>query len=178
MKNYKKQDIKIAKFILENCETVTVPRDCFKRMDLDYTKEGYEVNVHIIDNGKVDGYLFGNRSPLQRLNYYDDICSIELKLNDDSEVEIDTVWNNEDGQTNSFQKSKLNGYRELKLSIDKHNRELTIYDVLKLPHGTIVIDDNSKEYKVEEDDKCKYLFDTYFTDEVLYAKFKIKKDER
>lgn len=174
MINYNKKDVKIAKFILENCETVWVPQECFISFEANCTKDGYELEAHIIDDCNLDGYLFDTKSPLQRLNCRPDICSIELELINGEDVELDLVWNAEGYQDNNFQSSQLFSYKELKLSINKYNKVLSIQDVLKLEDGTIVIDQDGKEYKVEEDEICKYLFDTYFTDTILYSKFKIK----
>lgn len=174
MKNYSKKDIRMVKFILENCETVWIPQECFNDFETNYTNDGYELEAHIIDNCNLDGYLFDTKSPLQRLNCRPDICSVELELVNGEEVELALVWSPEGYSDNNFQTSELFSYKELKLSINKYNKVFSIQDVLKLGKGTVVIDENGKEYTVEEDEECKYLFDTYFTDVVLYSKFKIK----
>ncbi|MGL5381044.1 hypothetical protein [Clostridium sp.] len=174
MKNYNKKDIKIAKFILENCETVHIPQGSFIDFVANHTNDGYEIEATITDDNNLDGYLLGNRSPLQRLNCYTDIVSIELELINGENVELDVVWD-DDFQDNCFQTSNLFGYRKLCLSISRFNKEFSIKEVLKLKDGTIVIDEDGKEYKVEEDDECSYLFDTYVTERILNAKFKIKK---
>lgn len=175
MKKYNKQDIISVKFILENCENVRIPQNCFKYFELNETNDGYELNAHIIDNGSLDGYLFDTKSPLQRLNYYSDICHINLELLNGEVINISPVWNPEDNQNNTFQSSKLISYKEIVISINKYEKELSIKDVLKLQHGTIVVDDEGDEYIVEEDEECKYLFDTYITDKILNSTFKIKK---
>ncbi len=73
----------------------------------------------------------------------------------------------------SIKKQNYLNYKEIKLSINKNNKKLSISEVLKLDDGTIVIDGGGKEYKVEEDG-CKYLFDTYVTDKIINSKFIIK----
>lgn len=175
MKTYNKQDIISSEFILENCESVCIPQNCFKYFKLNETNDGYEMDAHIIDNGNLDGYLFDTKSPLQRLNYYSDICHINLKLSNGKMININPVWCPEDDQNNNFQSSNLISYKEIIISINKYEKELSIRDVLRLQHGTIVVDDEGNEYIVEEDEECKYLFDTYITNKILDSTFKIKK---
>lgn len=176
MKNYNKNDIKMVKIILENCETVWIPQNCFINFEAKYTNDGYEIEAHIVDKGNLDGYLFDTKSPLQRLHHRPDICSIELELVNGDDIDLDLVWNPENYQDNSFQNSQLFSYKELKLSINKYNRKFSIQEVLKLEDGTVVIDEDNNEYLVceDEDDHFKFLFNTYITDELLYSKFKIK----
>ena len=112
MKKYNNQDIISVEFILENCESVWIPQHCFKYFELNETSDGYEMDAHIIDNGSLDGYLFDTKSPLQRLNYYSDICHINLKLANGEVISISPVWCPEDDQNNNFQSSKLISYKE------------------------------------------------------------------
>jgi hypothetical protein len=174
MKNYSKKDVKMVKFILENCETVWIPQECLINFEANYTKDGYELDAHIIDNCKLDGYLFDTKSPLQRLNHRSDICSVELELVNGEEIELALVWNPEGYSDNNFQTSELLSYKELKISINKYNKMFSIQDILKLEDGTVVMDQYGKEYRVEEDEDGKYLYDTFVTDYILCSKFKIK----
>ena len=176
MKKYNNQDIISVEFILENCESVWIPQNCFKYFKLNETNDGYEMEAHIIDNGSLDGYLFDTKSPLQRLNCYSDICHINLKLANGEAINISPVWCPEDDQNNNFQSSKLISYKEIVISINKYEKELSIRDVLKLQHGTIVVDDEGCEYVVEEGRECKCLFNTDITDKILDSIFKIKKN--
>lgn len=171
---FTKNEIKKATFILENLEDVVVPKECFKYLKIKTFKNKCEIEAHIIDNGSINGYLFDTKSPLQRLDYYNDIVYVYLELDNGKQLKYELVWYDENynGQNNEYQKTKLFSYKELKLSVRKSNKTLSIKDVLKLKEGTIVVDENNNEYCVGIDkDKNKCLVDTYVTDKIIYAKF-------
>lgn len=173
---YNKEDINLVRFQLENCESVTVPSVCFKYLSIVTVNDICDIEAHIMDNGSVEGSLFDTKSPLQRLDYYPDVTHVIIELNNNEKFGFRPIWSDADynGENNEYQKTKLINYKELKLSISKNNKKLSIYEVLKLEDGTIVTDEKGNEYVVEEDDECKYLFDTYVTDKILNSKFTIK----
>lgn len=177
MKLYTKNEIKTITFGLENLENVVIPKKCFKDLKITTFEDKCEVEAHILDDGSVDGYIFDTKSPLQRLNYYNDITHIYIILDDGDELTYKPIWCDEDynGENNKYQKTKLFNYKEIKLSINKRNKKLSIKEVLKLQNGTIVVDKYNNEYCVGIDkNKNKCLVNTYVTDKIIYSKFIIK----
>lgn len=177
MKLYTNNEIKMITFGLENLENVVIPKKCFKNLQIKAFGNECEVEAHIIDDGSIDGYIFDTKSPLQRLNYYDDITHIYIVLNNEDEVVYKPIWYDEDynNDSNKYQKTKLFNYKEIKLSINKCNRKLSIREVLKLKNGTIVTDKHNNEYCVGIDEnKNKCLINTNVTDKIIFSKFIIK----
>ena len=83
--------IKEVEFLLENCESIIVPYECFKEFD----DSNGEYNFTIKDNGQIRyGTTFGNNTttPLQRLNLFDDITNMYLKYEDNAESPIRINW--------------------------------------------------------------------------------------
>ncbi len=110
MKIYNKDEIKEVKFTLENCENVIIPNECFKSLIISVNGTKCEIEANIIDNGKLDGYLFDEKqSPLQRLDCYPDICWIYSELYNGYKISCNPVWDDADynGENNEYQKTEL-----------------------------------------------------------------------
>lgn len=140
--------IKEVKFLLENCESIIVPYECFKEFD----DSNGEYNFTIKDNGCIDyGETFSSneKTPLQRLNHYDDIVKIYVKYDDDTESIIRPDWYYENEwdnpQNNQYQKSELLSFNELHISISKNNYTLSLSDVFSLDGEIIIEGVNSKK---------------------------------
>lgn len=140
--------IKEVEFLLENCESIIVPYECFKEFD----DSNGEYNFTIKDNGQIRyGTTFGNNTttPLQRLNLFDDITNMYLKYEDNAEspIRINWYYKNEwdNPQNNQYQKSELLSFNELHISISKNNYTLSLSDVFSLDGEIIIEEVNSKK---------------------------------
>lgn len=184
----KKEDIKSIEFVMENCETVIIPIECFKELNVDEwgdikNKDTLsKFSCAIEDKGNVlYGWGFTTKvTPLQRINQYDDITSIYIKLNNSNEeIQLYTQWGETSyyADSNIYQKSEMNSYKELKLTIGSCFKEFNISEVFKFSDNTIFYDTEGNEYKIYEDDETgtKYIFNEIISDELLKKTFVLTK---
>ena len=184
----KKEDIKSIEFVMENCETVIIPIECFKELNVDEwgdikNKDALsKFSCAIEDKGNVSyGCGFATKiTPLQRINQYDDITSIYIKLNNSNEeIQLYTEWEATSyyADNNIYQKSEMNSYKELKLNIGSCFKEFNISEVFKFSDNTIFYDTEGNEYKIYEDDETgtKYIFNETISDELLKKTFVLTK---
>ena len=119
------KDVQSVSFVMENCESMTIPSSCIKSMNAT-TRNGiiHSFTIVIEDNGieREEGYDDYLESPVNRLATYDDICNIDFKLNSEGNPTVETVvrWqngsscDNNKGQTHS----KIN-YRTISIKIKR-----------------------------------------------------------
>lgn len=120
-------NVKSVEFVLENCEYITVPKGCFKGLELiEYENEEYELDCKIYG---VDSIVYSSLSqlsskqnPLKRLNEYNDIVRLVITYIDDSTKTFDLVWLDWHGDDNDFQTTNMISYKELDISVKVNNR--------------------------------------------------------
>ena len=177
-KTYTKDDIVSIYFGLENHESFILSKSCFKELVIrQVEKRLFEIEAYIVDNGEIETCIsaYKNLSPLQRLNKYRDIVHIHIELNDGSCVKGEAIWLYQSSNgDNRYQETELLNYRELKLRISKDLVRLNLSEVLKLPDGTIVVDEDDNEYLVEWDEDYSYLSNTLVNSKIVRSKFKVK----
>lgn len=184
----KKEDIKSIEFVMENCETVIIPIECFKELnveewgDIKNKDTLSKFSCVIEDKGDVSyGCGFDTKiTPLQRINQYDDITSIYIKLNNSNEeIQLYIEWEETSyyAYSNIYQKSEMNSYKELKLNIGSCFKEFNINEVFKFSDNAIFYDTEGNEYKIYEDTETgtKYIFNEIISDELLKKTFVLTK---
>lgn len=173
---YTKKEIKNIIFTMSNHECVKLPISCFDKLDINILENNkYEIEAVLLDKG-ASFILTSNplATPLQRLSISPDIVDICIELINGEEVIGEFIWKSKNYSSNLYQKTALKSYNELHLSIKESNLKLSLYQVLKLKPGTIVIDQNGVEYTIKKDKKLKYLDNTIVSNKILNSKFTVK----
>lgn len=172
--------VKSICIILENHESFIIPKDCIKKLHIErYSDTEIIFDLNVVDNGNIKTVISANPniSPLQRLNQYNDVVSITIELESGEKTHKNVIWIDtcNDMHNNLCQKTELFKYNELSLSIHPNNITLNIYDVLHLPIGTIVSDEEGNHYTVlfDEESEVTYLSNTIISDKILNSVFKI-----
>ncbi|MBI6005975.1 hypothetical protein H8J86_08405 [Clostridium perfringens] len=113
------KDLLGIELIFENCEGMFIPVESFTDL---YIQDG-EINtyIHLSDNIEYKG--FDNSTPLQRINKYNDIVSLNL-IYKDEDMEYKLLWWEDPNpyimtDNNRYQTSKLISYNKLHLEISK-----------------------------------------------------------
>lgn len=134
-------NIKEIEIGLENCESVIIPFECFKKFD--YTpKDDTHIETLtclIEDNGnfKYSSILMDSKiSPMQRLAEYNDISYIEIYFENDTSKFFYVVWNDGDLDNNKNQKSQLLSYKEISIEIKPYIETYSVVEIFKFPNGT------------------------------------------
>lgn len=186
----KREDIKLIEFVMENCETIKIPMDCFEQINIDEWGEVNHQNtlneLHCVikDNGDMK-YGMGFDSfvaPMQRISKYDDITSIYIYFNNTDEYEdgfqLYINWGSGyNDYSNINQRSNKISHSELELKIGEFAREFNISEVLEFDDNTKFYDAEGKEYRIYEDDETgiKYIFDEIISDKLINKTFYLKK---
>ena len=179
--NINKKDIQSIVLSLVNFETLEIPIECFRYININEVSEKHvEIEFFIVDNGikylMTSNYMV---SPIKRLSISPDIHSLTINFKNGSSVTKEVIWYKNDFSKNKYQKSELSTYKEILISVKKCNHKMNLKNVLNLKSGTIVLDDDDNEYLVCISDttpKFKYLKDTIITSKLLYSKFRIKEN--
>lgn len=103
----------------ENCEGMFIPVESFTDL---YIQDG-EINTYINLSDKIEYKGFDNSTPLQRINKYNDIVSLNL-IYKDEDIEYKLLWWEDPNpyimtDNNRYQTSKLISYNKLHLEISK-----------------------------------------------------------
>ena len=170
--------IKSIKFVLENCESISVPYECLDKFEYvaDKTKTdedhtGYITNLDCIvkDNGNMEyGMTWdGNETtPIQRLNKYNDICWIDIFYEDGLKENYGVNWYYDEddeycnSQNNENQTNKLINYKTLHIIVKPYVPKYSIMDIFDFSFDkdtTFKGKDDSKIYEVKLSDKGKYI---------------------
>lgn len=104
----------------ENCEGMFIPVEALDNL---YIKDG-EINTYIYLNEKIEYKGFDNSTPLQRINKYNDIVSLNL-IYKDEDIEYKLLWWEDPNpyimtDNNRYQTSKLISYNKLHLEVSKN----------------------------------------------------------
>lgn len=122
-------NIKKVEFVLENCESVIVPKKNFEYLDVkkigDEDEPYFELKCKIKslnDIERLPNFNFDTDTGLQRLAKYNDIVYIEITTEDNEIARLYMVWDySHSSMTNRYQISKIYDYKTLELSITKDN---------------------------------------------------------
>lgn len=178
---YTKDDIKSVYFGLENHESFVFPKSCFKELLVaEVDEKVFEISAHIVDNGEIETCITANNriSPLQRLNQYPDIVNIDIDLSNGETISGKAHWlHSYSDENNRYQQTEFINYKELKLIISRGLIKLNLSDVLNLPEGTVVLDEDDNEYLVEWDEDYSYLSNTLVSSKILHSEFRVKSQE-
>lgn len=114
------KDLLGIELIFENCEGMFIPVESFTDL---YIQDG-EINTYINLSDKIEYKSFDNSTPLQRINKYDDIVSLNL-IYKDEDIEYKLLWWEDPNpyvlnDNNRYQTSKLISYNKLHLEVSKN----------------------------------------------------------
>ena len=141
------KEIKEITFVLENCESITVPYQCFSNFEFtidDMTKKHDRyiktLNCVINDNGSIEyGMTYdGNMtSPIKRLSECEDICWVYIIYNDKSKEEHYVNWCDDDNEnSNDNQTSRLIDYHTIEIKIAPYVPKCSLIDIFNFAIGT------------------------------------------
>ena len=130
MSEYKYIDsnnIKKVLFILENCDSITVPIENFSFIELrkfkrDLGIDFFELNCRIIkyDNIEYRG-AYKNLTVVERFKLYNDITTCVLSLKDNTIIKCPLIWKQHEGNNNKFQKTEVINNHDLKITVNAQN---------------------------------------------------------
>ena len=130
MSEYKYIDsnnIKKVLFILENCDSITVPIENFSFIELrKFNRElgidFFELNCRIIkyDNIEYKG-AYKNLTVVERFKLYNDITACVLSLKDNTIIKCPLIWKQHEGTDNKFQKTEVINNHDLKITVNAQN---------------------------------------------------------
>ena len=114
------KDLLGIELIFENCEGMFIPVESFTDL---YIQDG-EINTYINLSDKIEYKSFDNSTPLQRINKYDDIVSLNL-IYKDEDIEYKLLWWEDPNpyvmdDNNRYQTSELISYNKLHLEVSKN----------------------------------------------------------
>lgn len=146
--------IKQINMTFENCESVVIPNVCIKKLDYKLDKKDNIINLDcIIENdGSICSNPFDNKSPIQRINEYDDITSIDIIYTDNSSNNYCVSWY-DDGyyhiqSSNKNQYSKILRYNKIHIIIEPFIPTYKINEIFDLPIGTIIQGEDQNKYTI------------------------------
>lgn len=113
------KDLLGIELIFENCEGMFIPVESFTDL---YIQNG-EINTYINLSDKIEYKSFDNSTPLQRINKYNDIVSLNL-IYKDEDIEYKLLWWENPNpyimtDNNRYQTSELISYNKLHLEVSK-----------------------------------------------------------
>ena len=111
------KNIKQVTLVLENCESVIVPEECFKEFSFKRGENKTDENPYIKslnciikDNGNMKyetTYSENATSPIERLRRYNDITWVKIEYEDESSEVLSVVWS-DDYNVNNNEKQLTN----------------------------------------------------------------------
>lgn len=115
-------NIKSIDFVFENCETMRIPIENFKSLEIEKVNDdSYSLSCIIEGMDNIEYSPFTNDlSPFNRLSMSDDITSIELEFKNGTIKLIQLVWEGTD-TTNYCQISSMISWNKISINIDKEN---------------------------------------------------------
>ena len=118
------KDVQSVSFVMENCESMTIPSNCIKSMNVAIRNNViHSFSIVIEDNGIERGEEFHGwlDSPVNRLATYDDICNIDFKLNCKGNPIVETVvsWKGNSSDNNLGQTHNKINYRTISIKIKR-----------------------------------------------------------
>jgi hypothetical protein len=178
--------IKSVGFVFENCECVEIPFECFVEFEIkdieklsnEDTFESFKCVIEDKGGTKYTCGGFGQKTPIQRMDYYNDITSIYITYNDNSQIQLFCPWYEENECCNSqyddYQTSKMQSFNRIELNIINNSKWYNLEEILnKFEDGVKVKDQEENIYTIyyEEDNGLTYLFDTTVNNKILNSRF-------
>ena len=162
-------------FITESCELIRIPMKCFRKLKLEKTNDGVTMEAIIVDDGTIESEGIEKQvSPIQRLFSEPDIARLEI-YNLNGEVEyLYPIWFDEYLETNDYQRNELIDYKTLAISIKVGNKSFSLIEALELAPGTVIVDQNGKEYLIINDEDGNYVLGAKANRDFLESRFTLK----
>lgn len=157
--------IKGIEFILENCEGVYIPFECFKEFKINGETDIQTIiqknSIHdctfkIIGNGQ-EKYIRGFNTtvtPLQRLAQYNDVCYIEIYFTNGDKIKMD-CWHGNMPCDNEWQSTIMHNYNEITLAIEP--KKYIFKEILEFPIGSQFLDKDDNLYTLKQDNCERYI---------------------
>lgn len=120
----KNLNIKEIEIIFENCESIIIPFECFKKFDyVTNETQMLALSCLIEDNGnlKYSGILMDSEiTPLNRLVEYEDIACVKIFFCNDTSRLYYVIWNDGVLDNNKDQCSRLLSHKEVSIEIKQY----------------------------------------------------------
>lgn len=182
--------IKELHFGLENCEGIIIPYDCFKGLSINNSTDISSLKnddvirymeCDITDNGKMEYSMTheGNDIyPLTRLSEYEDMTSVDIIYEDDTEIKLRVQWYDEDNpycnrNHNSNQVTNKLNYNAIHIEIEPFIQKYTIQEVFEFDINTIVENENKDCFVIAEDKYGKFLEGQRLSEKLINSMYKI-----
>lgn len=120
------KDIKSIDFIFENCETMRIPIESFKSLEIEKANDdSYSLSCIIEGVDKIQDSLYKEYfNPFQRIVDYDDITSIEIRYKNGDVNNLYMIW--EGDYSNFYQESYLLRFNKIKININEKVKQAKI----------------------------------------------------
>lgn len=156
-------EFKKVELYLENCELITIERKYLGHIYMSNFTESisrhdkslihstvvneFAIEIHrsLDETTKKQG-LFGEYTPLQRLNKWNDITQIEIFYEDGTSRHFYAHWHDDDQYNNRYQKNKMNNFGDLYIVISE-TKGIDDYSSDYLINDEEYINDNWADYK-------------------------------
>jgi hypothetical protein len=120
------KDIKSIDFVFENCETMRIPIESFKSLEIEKANDdSYSLSCIIEGVDKIQDSLYKEYfNPFQRIVDYDDITSIEIRYKNGDVNNLYMIW--EGDYSNFYQESCLLKFNKIKININEKVKQAKI----------------------------------------------------
>lgn len=176
------KEIKSIEFIFENCESLSIPKNCIGLLDIEgihdvirrmamnsiakYTRAD-EFAIEIYKEADEEYHPFGNiedaSSKLKRLTEFNDIASIEVAYEDGSTDTLFLPYSDDDslGACNAYQKTYVSKLGNVYIVVSKE-KDIDFYFNSKDINDKEVVDSTKDLYDIgiEEEPKYDYGFNS------------------
>ena len=111
-------NIESIDFIFENCESMRIPMENFKNLEIEKVGDYYSLSCIIEGIDNIEYHPFSNNSnPFQRIVDYNDITSIEIRYKNGDKNHLYMIW--EGDYSNFYQESYLVKVNKIKIDSNK-----------------------------------------------------------
>ena len=159
MRNMLNEGFKYVNIVFENCEEMKVPYDSIYEFEINPSTSEIKLGIRGIDKIIYNSFGF-SMSPIDRINRYDDITSLEV-VGELTEI-IPINWYDIDSQENRYQKSNVISFNDIEITISKE----------------VVNERKLKMHKQAVDEMLSYFDNIKCEDCYLFRKCKCKLGEK
>lgn len=119
-------NIESIDFIFENLESMTIPIENFKSLEIEKVGDYYSLSCLIegVDKIIMDISYEAYSNPFQRIANYNDITKIEIKYKNGNIGNLYMIWEGE--YSNSYQESHLLKFNKIRIEINKEVKQTKI----------------------------------------------------
>lgn len=113
-------NIKSIDFVFENCETMRIPIENFKNLEIEKVDDEYSLSCIIEKMDNIEYHSFSNiLNPFDRLTF-NDVTSVELEFTNETKKSIQPVWKGA-YSINYCQITHMISWNKISISINEEN---------------------------------------------------------